>query len=256
VIPFAGGSVDPRHWRTLQNLVTLAATSSSNDLASELVEMYFREDQELPPTVLIAEAQTAARGRKGQWAAPAGCGIYLTLVRRADSGEPLSLVPLAVGRWVREALVEHVRLEASLKWPNDLYAAGRKLAGVLAESRTQGDETYVAVGLGLNVLGDAGSLGVENATTVEKETGRHIDLAPLAQAILDRIDRELSTPDWPHEVELWQRVSVHRPGDPLTVRREGTELSGQYQGLTPEGFLRLATSAGETVLTTGELARW
>ena len=51
-------------------------------------------------------------------------------------------------------------------------------------------------------------------------------------------------------------MSVHRPGDPLTVRREGTELSGEYQGLTPEGFLRLATSAGETVLTTGELARW
>ena len=186
MIPFAGGSIDPRRWRTLQNLVALGATSSSNDLASELVEMYFREDQELPPTVLIADAQTAARGRKGQWAAPAGCGIYLTLVRRVHAGEPLSLVPLAVGRWVREALAEHARLEASLKWPNDLYAGGRKLAGVLAESRTQGDETYVAVGLGLNVLGDGGSLGIENATTVEKETGRRIGLAPLAQAILDR----------------------------------------------------------------------
>jgi BirA family biotin operon repressor/biotin-[acetyl-CoA-carboxylase] ligase len=177
-------------------------------------------------------------------------------MRKAAAGEPLSLLPLAIGRWLREALAEHARIDASLKWPNDVYAGGRKLAGILAESRTQGDETYVAVGIGLNARGDAASLGIENATTVEAESGRPAPLAPLLQAILDRIDRELAAPDWPGEVELWQRVSLHRPGDSLTVRREGAEVSGEYRGLTPEGFLRLATSAGETVLTTGELARW
>ncbi len=256
MIDFADGSLDSRTWQTFQNVVLLAATSSSNDLASELVETYFTEEEVLPPTVIVADEQTAARGRKGRWAAPAGGGLYLTFVRMIAEGEPLSLVPLAVGRWVREALADHAQLDASLKWPNDVYVGSRKLAGILSESRTQGDETYVAVGIGLNVRGDAAALGVENATTVDEETGRKIGLASLLQAILDRIDRELSAPDWRQEVELWQRVSLHRPGDPLTVRRDGSELSGEYRGLTPEGFLRLATSTGETVLATGELARW
>jgi BirA family biotin operon repressor/biotin-[acetyl-CoA-carboxylase] ligase len=259
VIDYAGGSLDSRRWRTLANLVVLASTSSSNDLASELVDVAFTEEQELLATVLASEAQTAARGRKGGWSAPAGRGIYATVVRRAAGEEPLSLVPLAVGRWVREVLAERAGLQASLKWPNDVYAGGRKLAGILAESRTQGDDTYVSVGIGLNVLGSGASLGVETATTVEEQTGKAIGLAPLLQAILDRFDEELSAPGWEREVELWQRASVHHPGDRLTIRTSGGEgeLTGEYRGLTPEGFLRLATAGGgETVLSSGELASW
>jgi BirA family transcriptional regulator, biotin operon repressor / biotin---[acetyl-CoA-carboxylase] ligase len=259
VTAYAGGSLDPRRWRTLSNLVVLASTSSSNDLASELVEIAFAEEQEMPSTALVSESQTAARGRKGSWAAPAGKGIYATILRKSADGEPLSLVPLAVGRWVREVLSERAGLQASLKWPNDVYAGGRKLAGILAESRTQGEDTYVAVGIGLNVLGSGASLGVGTATTVEEQTGLAVELAPLLQAILDRIDAELSAPGWEREVELWQRASVHHPGDRLTIRNAGSdgELTGEYRGLTPEGFLRLGTAGGqERVLSTGELASW
>jgi len=257
VIAFAAGSLDPRRWRTLSNLVLLASTSSSNDLAGELVETYFAEDQNLPGTVIVSDAQTAARGRKGTWSAPAGRGIYTTVVRRAEAGEPLSLVPLAVGRWLREVLAELTGVDASLKWPNDVYAGGRKLAGILAESRTQGEDTYIAVGIGLNVAGSGASLGVETATTIEEQTGQAVPLAPLLQAILDRLDAELSAPGWEREVELWERASVHHPGDRLTVRSSAGELSGEYRGLTPEGFLRLAMAGGgETVLSSGELASW
>lgn len=256
MIAFGGGSIDPRRWQSFENLVIIERASSSNDLAREMIELYFAEDQRLPATVLLAQEQTAARGRKGQWAAPHGRGVYLTFVRKAPAGEPISLVPIAVGRWVREALSEGAGIEASLKWPNDVYSGGRKLAGILAESRTQGDETYVAVGLGLNVLGRSDALGVPGATTIEEETGRTPDLPAIVQAILDRIDGELACPGWKEEVGRWERVALHRPGDRLTVRREGEEVSGEYRGLTPEGFLRLQTGAGETVVAVGELARW
>jgi hypothetical protein len=102
-------------------------------------------------------------------------------------------------------------------------------------------------------------LAAGTATTVEEQTGRPVPLAPLLQAILDRIDAELSAPGWEREVELWQRASVHHPGDRLTIRTAGGEgeLSGEYRGLTPEGFLRLGTDGGkETVLSSGELASW
>jgi BirA family biotin operon repressor/biotin-[acetyl-CoA-carboxylase] ligase len=256
-IAFADGSLDPRRWKTLSNLVLLASTSSSNDLAGELVDTYFEEEQELPVTVLVSDGQTSARGRKGTWSAPAGRGLYLTVVRPSSPGEPLSLVPLALARWVREAVAEAAGLDASLKWPNDVFVGGRKLAGILSESRTQGDDTYVSIGLGLNVRGDGASLGFEGATTVEEATGRPQKLAPLLQKILDRFDEELSAPGWEREVELWQRASVHHPGDRLTVRSASGELSGEYRGLTAEGFLRLATpGGGETVLSSGELASW
>jgi len=256
MIDFAGGKLDPRAWRSFENLVVLEETSSSNDLAREMIELYFTEEQSLPASVLVSAGQGGARGRKGRWVAPAGMGVYLTFLRRAPEGEPLSLVPIAVARWVRETLAARTGLEASLKWPNDVYAGGRKLAGILAESRTQGDDTYVAVGLGLNVFGTPELLGVPDATTVEQETGHRPDLAGLVQALLDRFDAELASPGWEEEVGRWERIAVHRPGDRITVRRDGEELSGEYRGLTREGFLRLLTGARETVIAHGELARW
>jgi len=256
VIPFADGRLDPSGWKVLENLACLASTASSNDLARQVIELYFEEDQVLPPSLLVAESQPAARGRKGNWQAPPGRGLYLTLVRRAAADEPLSVVPIAVARWTREALAEGTGVAADLKWPNDLYVKRRKLAGVLAEARTQGELTYLAIGIGINVRGDAGSLEVPQATTLEEESGRLHALAPLLQSLLDRFDRELAAPRWEREILEWERVSAHRKGDRITVRREGEEVRGEYLGLDASGFLRLRTPSGEAVVAAGEVAEW
>lgn len=255
MIPFGGGGLAARGWRAFENLVCLDSTSSSNDLAREVIELYFQEDQDVPSSVFVAERQPDARGRTGRWIAPAGRGLYFTFTLRAG-GLPLSLLPIAVARWSREAIREATGVVAELKWPNDLYVARRKLAGILSEARTQGDATYAAVGIGLNVAGSAVSLGVPGATTLEEETSRPVPLAPLLQAILDRLDRELANPRWSDEVSAWERASLHRPGDRMTVLREGRETTGQYLGLDPSGFLRLKTETGEAVLAAGEVAEW
>lgn len=257
MISFAGGPLDPSGWRVLENLVCLASIPSSNDVARELIDYYFREEQFLPATVIAAEAQPAARGRGGKaWKAPRGRGIYMTFTRRVEPGEPLSVIPIAVARWTREALREASGLTAELKWPNDLYAGRRKVAGVLAEARTQGDTTQLSVGIGVNVRGRGADLGLPNATTLEEATGRSIAVAGILQALLSRLDRELASPDWGREIEEWERVSLHRRGDRLKVRGEGTEVTGQYLGLDPSGFLRLETPAGVAVVSSGELDEW
>jgi BirA family biotin operon repressor/biotin-[acetyl-CoA-carboxylase] ligase len=256
VIAFADGDVVARRWKSFENLAFLSATNSSNDLAREFIELYFEEDQKLPATVILADAQPQARGRTGRWIAPAGRGLYLTIVLPIREREPLSLLPLAIARWVRDAIEEQTGVPARVKWPNDLYVHRRKIAGILAESRTQGENAYVAVGIGLNVRGRASDLGISTATTLEEEAGRPISLARLTQAILDRLDRELARPHWEAEAAQWEKVSVHRRGDSMTLRRDGTEVSGSYQGLTPEGFLRLETSSGEEVVTSGEVTQW
>jgi len=257
VIPFAGGLLDPDSWRVVQNLGCLRSTPSSNDLARELVELYFNEEQCLPATFLVAEQQPQARGRNGKpWSAPAGKGIYLTLVRPAAEGEPLSIASIAAASWLRDAIEEATSVAAALKWPNDLYVGRRKLAGILAEARTQGEETYVSIGIGLNVLGPASAIGAEGATTLEEEAGRPFPLAQILQPILDSIDRELAAPSWDREVERWERKTLHRAGDPMTVLRESESISGAYLGLTRDGFLRLKTPEGEAVVSAGELSRW
>jgi len=257
VIGVSGGWLDPDAWRAIENCVALHRIPSSNDLGRALIEMYFEEGQDLRTTALIAESQPGAHGRNGRaWAAPEGKGLYFTIVRRAAEGEPLSIVPIAVARWTAEALREKTGIAVELKWPNDLYARRRKLAGVIAESRTQGDETYVAIGIGINVLGPGGALGVPNATTVEEEMGRAYPLAELLQAVLDRVDRELAAPRWEGEVAAWELASLHHPGDRMTVRRNGEEVTGEYLGLNPAGFLRLRTEKGEAVVATGEVSEW
>jgi len=257
VIEFGGGTLDPGRWRVFQNLACLASIGSSNDLAREVIDVYFQEEQSLPATIFLAEEQPKARGRNGRaWKAPKGRGVYLTFVRAVSQGEPLSVVPIAVARWTREALKDASGLAAELKWPNDLYVGRRKLAGVLAEARTQGDDAYLAVGIGINLLGRASEVGVPNATTVEEETGRAPSVTVVVQALLDRLDRELARPHWAREVEEWERVSLHRPGDRMRVLREGKELTGLYVGLDPAGFLRLKTSSGEAVVANGELDEW
>jgi biotin-[acetyl-CoA-carboxylase] ligase BirA-like protein len=256
VIPFAGGELEARRWRVFENLTFVAVMESSNDLARELINMYFEEAERFPPTVLVAETQPGARGRKGRWQAPGGRGLYFTFIRQARTGEPISLMPIAVARWLREAIKGACGVRVELKWPNDLYVGRRKIGGILTEAVTQGEDTYVAVGVGLNVLGSPESLGVAGATTLEEETGRAFALAPLLQALLDGLDAEMAAPRWEVEVAAWEKASVHHRGDRMKIRHDGQEIVGRYLGLTEEGFLKLETGSGEAVLSHGEVAEW
>jgi biotin-[acetyl-CoA-carboxylase] ligase BirA-like protein len=256
VIPFAGGELEARRWRVFQNLTFVAEMDSSNNLAKELINMYFDEAERFPPTVLVAESQTGARGRKGRWEAPSGRGLYFTFIREARTGEPISLMPIAVARWLREVIKDTCGVKVELKWPNDLYVGRRKIGGILTEACTQGEDTYVAVGVGLNVLGSPESLGVAGATTLEEETGRAFTLAPLLQAVLDGLDAEMAAPRWEIEVAAWEKCSVHRPGDRMKICHDGKEIVGTYVGLTEEGFLKLETGSGEAVLSHGEVSEW
>lgn len=257
LLRFADGTLDPSRWKVIENVACLSSVPSSNDLARELVDFYFQEEQSLPATLLVADAQPQARGRNGRrWKAPRGRGIYLTFLRRAAEDEPLSVVPLAVARWLRDALERATGLGARLKWPNDLYVGRKKLGGVLAEARTQGGETYVAVGIGVNVLGPSGTLGAPHATTIEEETGRRAELAGLLQAVVDEIDARLGRPDWEREVAEWQRSSVHRAGDRIRVRVPEGEVEGEYRGIDASGFLELATAGGAARVSSGELEEW
>jgi BirA family transcriptional regulator, biotin operon repressor / biotin---[acetyl-CoA-carboxylase] ligase len=104
-------------------------------------------------TLVLADRQTSGRGRHGRrWASAAGAGIWLTLIERPLDPHALDVLSLRCGLGAAESLDAIAGGRISLKWPNDLYLGGRKLAGILIETRWRGSAPdWVAIGFGLNV---------------------------------------------------------------------------------------------------------
>jgi BirA family biotin operon repressor/biotin-[acetyl-CoA-carboxylase] ligase len=106
----------------------------------------------MPGTLVLADLQTAGRGRSGKrWASPHR-GIWLTLIERPQDPAAVEVLSLRIGLCAAQALDEFTSEPIRLKWPNDLYVDGGKLAGVLVEARWRGERPdWVAIGFGLNV---------------------------------------------------------------------------------------------------------
>ena len=130
------------------DIVILAMTDSTNRVAMEMAENGAPHG-----TVVVADAQTAGRGRMGRrWVSPAGKNLYVSLLLRPSVPTvEAPLLALVAGVALADA-VEAVDVPASLKWPNDLYCGGRKAAGILAEMASDPDGVrHVVIGVGLNV---------------------------------------------------------------------------------------------------------
>lgn len=215
-------------------------------------------------TVLIAEEQTAGVGRQNRnWVSPAGAGLYLSVLLRPGD-VPVSGVgslALVAGLALTDAC-DDVDVDAVLKWPNDLLAAGGKLAGVLAELVSPG---VVVLGIGLNVLplGDvppgpgglpATSLGENGASTTDRSEIAAALLRSLAEreaawraaggdlgaaGLLDEYRSRCSTLD--------TRVEVSVPeGAPITGRAADVDAAGRLVVET-DGGERTTVFAGDVV---------
>jgi BirA family biotin operon repressor/biotin-[acetyl-CoA-carboxylase] ligase len=154
---------------------------STNDRLRELAA-----DGASPFTVVIAEEQTAGRGRGGRrWDSPPGHGLWMSVLLRPASAEAGRLAPLLVGLAACRAF-ERVAdgLSPGLKWPNDVLLDTRKAAGVLCESAPDG---AVVAGIGVNVRQRLGDFPVEiraRAVSLEMAAGRTVSRAALAGALV------------------------------------------------------------------------
>lgn len=135
-------------------------------------------------TVVVAEEQTAGRGRRGRtWESASRAGLWLSLlVRPTVPVEGLGWLPLVVGVAVARALRSVADVDARLKWPNDVLVSDGKVAGVLAERLGDG---AVIVGVGLNVDQTEGELP-EGGTSL-RLLGRSVDRTHLLIAVLDEV---------------------------------------------------------------------
>ena len=147
------------------------------------------EDEPEGATV-AADEQTAGRGRLGRtWEAPAGRAILCSIVLRPRVPMPLwPELSLVAGKAVAAALRVETGVNASLRYPNDVVVAGRKLVGVLPEAASG----RVVLGIGVNVNQTADELPRDTPkppTSLRLEVGRELERAPLLAAILLELER-------------------------------------------------------------------
>ncbi|MGN7511364.1 bifunctional biotin--[acetyl-CoA-carboxylase] ligase/biotin operon repressor BirA [Aeromonas salmonicida] len=209
----------------------------------------------------LAECQTAGRGRRGKpWVSPFGCQLILSMYWRLEQGMAAAMgLSLAVGVAVVQALESLGYPGVELKWPNDLYYQGRKLAGILVEmSGSAGASCNLVIGVGLNL-----AMPAREGERIDQAWSelRHIQpelvdrnllaarmLGHLQQAMLTFEQQGLS-----HFVDDWNRLD-HFAGRPVRLLMGEQEIRGTARGIDDRGALRLETSEGIKFYLGGEIS--
>ncbi|MEU8327181.1 biotin--[acetyl-CoA-carboxylase] ligase [Micromonospora sp. NPDC048839] len=229
--------------------------------------------------VVVAERQTAGRGRRGRvWQSPPRAGIATSVLLRPGVAVPdrdwppapptgYGWLPLLAGVALVEAVARLAELDATLKWPNDLLIDDAKCAGVLAEAvpgRAPDQPPAIVLGIGLNVTLRAEELPVNPtglpATSLQLAGAAATDRDPLLRALLR------SVAEW---YDRWRSAGGDAVASGLrdaylaacaTIGREvrvllpdGETVTGTATGVDPDGQLQLTTPAGARTLAAGDV---
>jgi BirA family biotin operon repressor/biotin-[acetyl-CoA-carboxylase] ligase len=208
-------------------------TGSTNERARELAASGAPHG-----TLVSADEQTSGRGRQGRtWIAPRGSAVLMSLVLR-QFGETL---PLAAAVAVSEALP----LPALVKWPNDIWIEGRKVAGILVEGRPL--EGWAVLGVGVNVSILEFPAELRDIATSLRLAGSNSSNEEVLERVLAGLDRWLGRPA-PQVLAAWRTIDALRGSQ---VRWAGG--SGRATGINEAGALLVDTDAGRVTLDAGEV---
>lgn len=241
---------EPRLGPFARRIVWYRHVGSTNDVAGVLAEQGVDEG-----TVVVADEQTAGRGRLGRaWASPPGAGLYVSIVLR-PSPRVAPLLTIASGVAVADGIASATGLEVQLKWPNDVLVSGRKLAGMLAE----GAARHVVLGVGINVMPAAYPPDVAScATSIESELGRPVDrglvLAECLAALALRY-RELSHEGGRGVLDAWRRRATATLGRRVEWDGGGEGRLGLAENIDEDGALLVRSGSELIRIRSGEV-RW
>lgn len=172
-------------------VVYAEVVDSTNNLAKRL-----GEEGKSHGTLVIAEEQTAGKGRRGRsWSAPSGLGLWMSLLLRPNLNPACaSMLTLVSGLSVTRAIEEVTGLKVQIKWPNDIVYEGKKICGILTEMSAEMEGIhYVVVGIGINVNIEEFSEELkQKATSLKIICGKKIDRVEIVTAFLKYFERDYS----------------------------------------------------------------
>lgn len=236
----------------------LPEVASTNTLAMEMASQALPEG-----TVVIAETQTGGKGRLGRkWVSPKG-NLYLSVILRPNI--PIYKAPLitlmgAVA--VASAIRTTCGVQAAIKWPNDIYVAGKKVGGLLTEMSAEQDRIkHVVLGIGVDVNMGLDALPAEIraiTTTLAAETGKRVDRTPLLRQLLIDLERwyqvflrndAVVLKEWETlNMTIGNRVAVSGLVEMLEGRAERIDSDGRLIIKLDDGSLRQVAAGDVTIL--------
>lgn len=223
---------------SLPQVVALPVVGSTMDEAHRLAA-----DGAPAGTLVVAERQDAGRGRGGRrWSSAPRAGAWCTLIERPRDARAIEVLSLRVGLRMARALERWTPAPIQLKWPNDLFVSGRKLAGVLIEARWRDQRPdWVAIGVGVNLAvpddqADATALRDADAYVVLAELVPALRAAAFATGPLTEAEQsEFAARDYARDRLL----------------RE--PLAGTARGITADGALLIESNGTLTPVRAGSL---
>ncbi len=233
------------------SIEVVSVIDSTNSAMKMLAEQGAAEGR-----VLMAEEQTAGRGRQGRsFFSPAGSGLYFSVLLRPKKADALKIT-VAAGVAVAQAVEQVLGIDLQIKWVNDLYLKNKKVCGILAEgSATAAGLDWCVLGIGLNVYAPRAGFGELEAiagallqTTPDDEVR-----AKLTAAILEHFFALYENLNDPQLLAEYRRRS-YLQGRTVTARRGNEQYRGTVIGISDEAELLLRLENGETlVLSSGEV---
>lgn len=208
----------------------------------------------------LAEAQTAGRGRHGRaWISPFGASLYLsTYWRFADGYQAAAGLSLAVGVALASALKQFAGVDIALKWPNDVYLDGKKLAGVLIEVEGQfGAACDCVIGIGLNVnlptdIADIGQPFTDLSHAVDEPINRNTLSAYLINELIDTL-KKFERSGLVEFVEQWRQLDFYANKAIKLISGDHT-ITGIGRGISDNGGLRVESDGAIKTYYGGEIS--
>ena len=222
--------------------------------STNTVAMQLGEQGEPHGAVVLAEEQTAGRGRAGRkWLSEKSAGIHCTVLLRPQiSPAHAPLLTLVAGLAARDACAEELDSAPDIRWPNDLLIGGRKFSGILTEMHAEPDRVhYAVIGIGINVNQTKmpGEL-TDIATSLRIESGKfHSRLELLIRLLrnLDRYYNQFLAQGAEPILRRFAEVSTYFKGKHVKISTSKETFTGITAGLEPSGVLRVTRDDGRGV---------
>lgn len=220
-----------------RQLFKLEEVDSTNNFATNLINGNLADNG----SVVVADFQTLGKGQRGNsWESQRGMNLTASIIFFPDN---MALEDAIMVNWNTSLcivqLLQQKGLEATIKWPNDIFIGNAKIAGILIETITQGHHVKsMVIGIGLNINQE--EFEVSSATSLKKELGQNFNVKEILLQLSDLMTQQFEIHHSKSYIKSAYEKSLYRRSIPTWFHINGVDCEGVVLGVSEEGKLNIA----------------